>query len=198
MKTKPHLIAAFLLVVSFITACNQESDCDVVEAHFIKEEIRKDVLAPLNGSDTIIFLYNNKDTQIYVGQGVQSDWVLEYAGPPPPSRCDQKYEFLVYNYTCINSTGFSFKIKYHNFIQTQGQSAFPFEYYFKGVNVGNSMIHPRQNDSIKMNNVWYYEPYYRTNGADTMQYFMLCNKDKNNGARILKIKYLNNELTLLK
>lgn len=60
------------------------------------------------------------------------------------------------------------------------------------------MIHPRQNDSIKMNNVWYYEPYYRTNGADTMQYFMLCNKDKNNGARILKIKYLNNELTLLK
>lgn len=108
-----------------------------------------------------------------------------------PTLCDKKYEYLIYSYNCINVPDFYFRIEYHQ----QGVS---YRGFLKNVYVGEYEIEATKDDSIYINNNWYYEPYYISNGPDTMQYFMLCNRVKNPDARIIKIKYLYNELTLIK
>lgn len=199
MKTKPHLISVLLLiVVSIITACNKESKCTGVNYSYITNETRNNLFAPLTGSDTIKFLYNNKDTQIYVGQGAQQDWHYVYGGDP--SLCDSKYEKLIFVYKCINAPDFYFRLEYDQYgnLSKDGKSVIYSNYSFKNVNVGEFEISALTNDSILINGNWFYEPSYRANGPDTMQYFMFCSRNKNPQVCILKIKYLNNELTLLK
>lgn len=197
MKTKPHVFAAFLLVViSFITACNKESDCKSEITHYASSQLKSNTepIHPLTGRDTLKFLYNNKDTQIYVGQGVQSNWILKGGGP---RECVNKYEYLIYNYNCINADGFSFGLYYYPYqASVEVGLQLSARLYFKNVYVGDYLISTSLNDSIEINKHWYKEPYYISNGPDTFQYFMLSSKSV--GAYFLKIKYLNNELTLLR
>lgn len=172
-----------------LSSCNKESKCTGVNYSYLTESQKSNTFSPYHGSDTLLFLYNNKDTQIYVGQGAQSGWQLVPGGDP--SLCDSKYENLIYTYNCINAIGFTFRLEYHKY---GGYSSF----LFKNVNVGEYKISAIVGDSISINNNWYYEPYYRANGPDTVQYFMFCTRSKNPNVGILKIKYLNNELTLIK
>ena len=198
MKTKPHLIAAFLLVVCFIAACNQESDCDVDILHYASSQLKSNTepIYPLTGRDTLKFLYNNKDTQVYVGQGVQSGWKLIDGGDP--TICDDKYEYLIYAYDCISTTNFNFRVEYYPYRASINPiQDLKMRCYFKNVYVGDYLV-SSFNDSVEINKRWYYEPNYISNGPDTFQYFMLSQKQKNADVYFLKIKYLNNELTLLK
>lgn len=198
MQTKSHLIAALLLVVSFITACNKDNKCDIVISHYAIDQLKSytDPIAPLTSYDTLKFLFNNKDTQIYVGQGVQSGWKLIDGGDP--TICDDKYEYLIYAYDCINTTNFNFRIEYYPYRASINPiQDLKMRCYFKNVYVGDYLV-SSFNDSVEINKRWYYEPNYISNGPDTFQYFMLSQKQKNSDVYFLKIKYLNNELTLLK
>lgn len=199
MNTKIILNSIIITLFSVLFfSCNKESKCTGVNYSYLTESQKSNTFSPYHGSDTLLFLYNNKDTQIYVGQGAQSGWQLVPGGDP--SLCDSKYENLVYTYNCINAIGFTFRLEYHphGILTKDGKSMIYANYSFKNVNVGEYQISKVVNDTININGVKYYEPYYWTNGPDTAQYFMFNSRTKGPSALILKIKYLNNELTLIK
>ena len=180
-------------------SCNRDNECDTVISHYASDQVKNytDPIAPLTSYDTLRFLYNDKDTQIYVGQGVQSGWVVRSGNAP--NRCDNRYEHLIYTYNCINAAGFNFRLEYYPYravlFVNQNLNR---KCYFKNVYVGDYSISTLSSDSIEINKHWYKEPYYISNGPDTMQYFMLSGQPKNPNVLFLKIKYLNNELTLIK
>lgn len=198
MKIKHAFNQLMLLVFLYsIASCNKEIDCDTVITHYVNDDIKKQAIAPLTGYDTFRFLYNNTDTQIYVGQGVKSDWIYEIMRAP--GECDQKYEYLIYDYNCVNATGFSFRMEYYPYsLSWSLGQRIPSKYYFKNTYVGDYLIPSIKDDSLLFNNFWFHEPEIVGNGPDTIQYFMFCNLKKNPGYYFLKIKYLNAELTLLK
>ena len=196
MKTSVLYIIIISTLLTVLLSCNKESKCTGVSYSYVNEEDRKTAISPYTGIDTLMFLYNNKDTQIYVGQGVQSGWQLVPGGDP--SLCDRKYEYLTYTYNCTNTIGFTFRMDCFPMGDQMDEYRTNFKFYFKNVYVGARFIDPIVNDSIKINGNWYYEPYYWANGQDTVQYVMFCNVKKKPTTGILKIKYLNNELTLIK
>ncbi len=195
---KSFFNSLILLLISFsISSCNKEVDCDTVISYSVSDDTKKQAIAPLTGYDTFRFLFNNTDTQIYVGQGVKSAWIYEVMRTP--GECDQKYEYLIYNYNCINHNGFSFRMEYYPYsLSWSLGQLLPTKYYFNNTYAGDYLIPSTNNDSLLFNNSWFHEPEIVGNGPDTIKYFMFCNLKKNPGYYFLKIKYPNSELTLLK
>ena len=184
MKTSVLYIIIISTLLTVLLSCNKENTCTRVIVSNIDEYNRKMALSPFTGTDTLKFLYNNKDTQIYVGQGVQSGWKLIDGGDP--TICDDKYEYLIYAYDCISTTNFNFRVEYYPYRASINPiQDLKMRCYFKNVYVGDYLV-SSFNDSVEINKRWYYEPNYISNGPDTFQYFMLSQKQKNADVYFLK------------
>ena len=114
MKTKicSIIFAAFILAcIIFIGGCKSEHTCPNPNTKVYLEY--KDQFVPYKGNDTIKFLHNNMDTQIFIGQVKISYFINDNSGSG--DACSKDHESTKINF--INNTSkdtFLFKYEFDN------------------------------------------------------------------------------------
>jgi hypothetical protein len=86
MKTQILTCLIAILAMLKLTSCSTE--CDTPTKVPLKE-LNKYV--PYTGYDTLKFLYNNTDTQTFIGQGINYFWVRK---PGADAQCPEDHESL--------------------------------------------------------------------------------------------------------
>ena len=176
---KHTLLLFYFLLVIFYTGCSE--DCDTTKKTYAK----LDNISLYSGFDTLKFLHNSADTQIYIGSGPSFFWSYERYDETLCSR-NTDWQGVSYLFKCLtnsNTIGFVYNPYPHNY-----------SYYLNGTQVNRSRLWV---GDIKIGDKDYKSVYYEANSSDTLSYFAVSWSESTYGL-ILKIKNSNDTLTLIK
>lgn len=170
-----------IMLFTIFTSCTPD-ECDTVQV--IPLNSHRGYIPPYNGNDTLMFLHNGDDTQIYVGQGISYFGIYV---PGDDTKCPQKYEGASYRFNCTsnnNTIHFTYSPTATN----------THHFYFNGVSSGGEIYGLFYN--VLINDVSYSKVYYSSLDDKLSQYF--CIRADSLEGEIIKIKYPTDTLTLIK
>ena len=93
MRNKIYFILLFLALTfscAITLCCSNKSDSHCPDQNAKVYLAYKDQYVPYKGNDTIKFLHNNLDTQVFIGQGKETYYTTE--GPSQEGECAKDYE----------------------------------------------------------------------------------------------------------
>lgn len=168
-----------LLLTIFYASCREE--CETVKKSYAK----LNTISLYNGFDTLKFLHNNTDTQVYIGSGPSYFWSYERYDETLCSR-NTDWQGVSYLFKCLknsNTIGFVYNAYPYNY-----------SYYLNGNQINRARLWA---GDIKIGDKDYKSVYYEANSLDTISYFAVSWSDSTYGL-ILKVKNSNDTLILLK
>lgn len=176
---KIHLLFYFLLAI-FYTSCSEDCDTPTI----IPINAHSGYVPPYTGNDTIVFLHNNTDTQIYIGSGILD---FDINIPGSETKCPEKYQGASYYFRCFSNNNVI------HFTYTPTVSG-THKYYFNGQKSGDMDLGLFYN--VVINGKIYSQVYYSSADNDFTRYF--CIRADSIEGQILKILYPGDTLTILK
>lgn len=182
-----HLLFYFLLAIIY-TGCS--NDCEEPQIVTVSSQ-NQGYMPPYSGADTLRFLHNNLDTQIYIGQGISYYTCgTEYDGTNP--ECRTEYQAASYSFFCMtNSNKITFKYCPYSSAKLNKCALI---YYFNDIYSGELKV---STGPININGIDYVSVGYHSLSSDTIQYFAIAYGD-NRRYSIVKIQYPGDTLTLIK
>ncbi len=188
-----RLFSVFYLIIFFALLVGCNTECDTPQ--IIKANSSFGYLPPYTGVDTLTFLHNNLDTQVYIGQGISQYWIPE-AGTD--MECPKKYEGLSYNFVC-NSNGNNISFTYAPLDDgiSSGRAGYTF---FFNKKVSGYLTIPSSSQIIAeviINGTKFTDLRYFTSPSDTSTY-ILASLSWTATDVVVKIQYPGDTLTLLK
>jgi hypothetical protein len=168
---------------------NCKDDCDrVIRTNLVD----LDKYVPYTGNDTLRFLRNSTDTQIFVGQGLERFYVS--GGKNSNADCPEDHESVRIRFLNIkNAKEITLIYKYD-----LSDGVNEFEFYYQNENFNNYIIEATNKSKITVNGVDYLYVAYHSSSSDTSRYLAFCYPPQNGNIGIVKVKYPQDTLTLIR
>jgi hypothetical protein len=200
MKTQhlPLLLLGCFILSGLFTLSNCKDDC--AEKKILLKDLERYV--PYTGNDTLRFLHNSTDTQIFVGQGLERFYVTtkkqeDDACPEDhesvriwfkntQNNDEIKMEYIFDNVNFNGYTGVNYQTFYH--------------FYYNNINIGKQVSFKYPSPTITINGREYptLALFIFSNAPDTLSYLMFRRPIDNDNSGILKIKYPGDTLTIIR
>jgi hypothetical protein len=166
MKKIVNIFTITIILLLTITSCSTE--CDEPTKVTLK---RLNEYVPYTGYDTLKFLYNNPDTQTFIGQGINYFWVRK---PTDDTQCPEDHQSLFIQFR-NQKNGNTIKMEYvydwNEFSSVRStNSQTDFRFYFNGVKFGAEQSSLRSPLSITIGGESYTYVTYFSNSVDTLIY----------------------------
>ena len=197
MKKTANIFTITTILLLTITSCSTECDEPTkVPLRNLKEYVS------YTGYDTLRFLHNNTDTQIFIGQGINYFWVRK---PTDDTQCPEDYQSLSIQFR-NQKNGNTIKMEYvydNNLFEPSmdyGINSYTYyKFYFMGHKwiIGNKMFISGQ--PFVINGYSYPTLTFFSEGGDTSQnYLAFRNIFNGDFGGIVKIKQIGDTLTLIR
>jgi hypothetical protein len=195
MKTTySQFLLCCMILCGLFTLSNCKDDCDrVIRTNLVD----LDKYVPYTGNDTVRFLRNSSDTQIFVGQGLERFYVKhkkqeDYA-------CPEEHESVRIRFKNTQNNN-EIKMEYIFDPSFGSQPPNPntsYKFYYNSIDLGERQFSTYE-DKIEINSFFYdYVNFYSTS-SDTIYYLAFKSANYPGYPGILKIKYLGDTLTLIR
>lgn len=197
MKRALNSFTITTILLLTITSCS--TDCDEPTKVPLKE---LDKYVPYTGYDTLRFLHNNTDTQTFIGQGINYFWVRE--GKSEPS-CPEDHQSLVIQFR-NRQNGNIIKMEYvydNSLLLSQFDYSVNSHTYYKFYYDRFEWIYGEKiyvpNKPFNINNYDYPTlTFFTVNGDTSENYLAFRNVFGGDFGGIVKLKVLNDTLTLIR
>jgi hypothetical protein len=145
------------------------------------------------GYDTIRFLHNSTDTQVFIGEGINYFWVRKPAFDD--TQCPEDHQSLSIQFR-NQQNGNTIKMEYvYDYFEFNNQNYLRF--YYNGFKIGiDQRIYNR--NPMKINGEYYELLYFFAETPDTLKYLAYSSPLINVYGGIVKIKQIGDTLTLIK
>jgi hypothetical protein len=192
MKTTILIIFCSTALLFFVLILDSCAKCDKDVMRITEKKLSE--IIPYSGSETLKFLHNNSDTQLFVGQG-RERFIVD---APRAEDCPIPYEGYRIHFRNI-TTGENITVEY-SYQNDAHYTAYSFGYKGKFISQSSGHIWGGLGTSLIVNAHEYYYITYYANSIDSANYFAICHPRINENARqlLIKIKFPGDTLTLIR